>query len=241
MNTWTCTECDNGFPDEAMNFPVGDEARDVCSTCYDSLAERGLIDAGYPVAEYIDPRAAREAETREVARSHGYDHANHVTAYGGDMDATPDVPERYAHLATYYLAAYADGVQDYQDEQAEAEAELELINSTPGNVSAEMAHWYNEDASNDLREAWTDFTEYAGADYVENITPEQFTDEIYQGQQSSLQDFADNLMEDIDDGSWKTAMELLQSRGYHRPDVDEIAWQQDYYMSENGHVFTTSW
>lgn len=203
----------------------------------EDAAER---DAALHDAVAEDARQTLQGGATDRGRSDGWDHANHVTAYGGDMDAEPEVPGRFATVATYYTAAYADGIQDYQTEAADAEEELSLINATPGNVNGEMARWC-DGAETDQREAWADFVEYAGAEFVEAITPDQFESEIYQGQHASMQDFADQQMEDTDDGQWTAAMELLQSRGYHRPDVDEIAWQQDYYMSESGHVFTTNW
>jgi hypothetical protein len=189
MNTWKCTECRQDIPDDQDGYPVDDDARDVCQSCYDGLAETGKINAGYDVTAYAtltdDARKTLEKDAHDTGWSRGWDHANYVTAYGGDMDAEPEVPERFAAVATYYAAAYAEGVRNYQSEEADAEEELGLINSTPGNVNGEMARWY-DGAETDQREAWADFVEYAGADYVETITPDQFESEIYQGQHASM-------------------------------------------------------
>uniref|UniRef100_A0AAU3I7Z9 Uncharacterized protein n=1 Tax=Streptomyces sp. NBC_01393 TaxID=2903851 RepID=A0AAU3I7Z9_9ACTN len=51
----------------------------------------------------------------DVARSQGWDHANYTDAYGGDLDATPEVPARFAHVADAYRTAYAEGVEAFQD------------------------------------------------------------------------------------------------------------------------------
>lgn len=56
----------------------------------------------------------------ERATEDGYDdgwrHAAYVDAYGGDPHAEPDVPQRFAPVATCYAAAYADGVTAYLDD-----------------------------------------------------------------------------------------------------------------------------
>jgi len=57
-----------------------------------------------------------ETEATETGYSHGHAHANYVTAYGGDPHTEPDVPSRFASVATYFTAAYEDGVQAYLDE-----------------------------------------------------------------------------------------------------------------------------
>lgn len=43
----------------------------------------------------------------------GWTHAAYVDAYGGDPYTEPDVPQRFAPVATYYTAAYGDGVTAY--------------------------------------------------------------------------------------------------------------------------------
>ncbi|ONI71141.1 hypothetical protein ALI144C_52430 [Actinosynnema sp. ALI-1.44] len=43
----------------------------------------------------------------------GWTHAAFVDAYGGDPHAEPDIPPRFVTVATYYTAAYNDGVTDY--------------------------------------------------------------------------------------------------------------------------------
>ena len=62
-----------------------------------------------------------EHEATEVGRSHGFNHANYVDAYGGDMDEAPDVPARFASVSSYYEAAYAEGVQEYRDQASDCE------------------------------------------------------------------------------------------------------------------------
>lgn len=56
----------------------------------------------------------REAAT-EVGHTHGVDHANYVDAYGGDLHATPEPPGQFADVPAYYLAGYADGVEDFEN------------------------------------------------------------------------------------------------------------------------------
>ena len=46
----------------------------------------------------------------------GWTHAAYVDAYGGDPHTEPDVPQRFATVATYYTAAYTDGVTAYLDD-----------------------------------------------------------------------------------------------------------------------------
>jgi hypothetical protein len=57
-----------------------------------------------------------ENEAQEIGRSNGYDHANYVEAYGGDMNATPEVPARFADVdESFYLSGYEEGVTNYKE------------------------------------------------------------------------------------------------------------------------------
>ncbi|WP_441248959.1 hypothetical protein [Kitasatospora sp. McL0602] len=75
-------------------------------------------------------------------------------------------------------------------------------------------------------------TQYAahvgGAEYA----VESFED-AYQGQWSSLEDFAHDQLMELDD-EYRAAMEGF--RGW-RPELDVIAWQCDYFITGDGHVF----
>jgi hypothetical protein len=58
-----------------------------------------------------------ETEATEIGYSHGHAHANYtVSVSGGDPHAEPEVPARFESVATYFTAAYEEGVQDYLDE-----------------------------------------------------------------------------------------------------------------------------
>jgi hypothetical protein len=64
---------------------------------------------------------ARELQDQatEFGRDHGRSHAAYVDAYGGDPHAEPDVPARFARVATFYATAYAEGVTAYLDDTAD--------------------------------------------------------------------------------------------------------------------------
>lgn len=57
-----------------------------------------------------------ETAATDTGRDHGWTHAAYVDAYGGDPDAEPDVPARFATVATFYTVAYADGVTAYAED-----------------------------------------------------------------------------------------------------------------------------
>lgn len=57
-----------------------------------------------------------EQEATEAGRSHGWDHANYTNAYGGNLHATPDIPNRFISVRTYYLAGYQEGIERYEDD-----------------------------------------------------------------------------------------------------------------------------
>lgn len=59
-------------------------------------------------------------EATELGRDHGWTHAAFVDVYGGDPCAEPDVPLRFARVATYYTTAYAEGVTAYFDDTADS-------------------------------------------------------------------------------------------------------------------------
>lgn len=66
-----------------------------------------------PSAPVVDsPGLAQEAQERGYDR--GYDHANYVDNVGG-VDLGWTVPERFASVATYYRAAFEDGMAAYRD------------------------------------------------------------------------------------------------------------------------------
>lgn len=54
----------------------------------------------------------------ETGQSRGWDHANYVDAYGGDMDQEPEVPARFGSVATYFTAGFAEGVERFQNGQS---------------------------------------------------------------------------------------------------------------------------
>ena len=58
-------------------------------------------------------------EATDIGHDHGWGHAAYCDAYGGDPDTAPDVPHRFATVATYYTTAYADGVNAYYDDPAD--------------------------------------------------------------------------------------------------------------------------
>lgn len=58
-----------------------------------------------------------EQEATEIGLSRGWSHANYVEAYGGDKDEEPEVPARFASVPTYYTAAYAEGVERFENGQ----------------------------------------------------------------------------------------------------------------------------
>lgn len=60
-------------------------------------------------------RTDLEQEATEIGRSHGFDHANYVNAYGGNLHATPDVPRRFTTVRNFYLSAYEEGIDNYEN------------------------------------------------------------------------------------------------------------------------------
>jgi hypothetical protein len=57
-----------------------------------------------------------EGEAAEVGRSHGWDHANYVNAYGGNLRAVPEVPGRFTTVRDFYLSGYEEGVDSYEND-----------------------------------------------------------------------------------------------------------------------------
>lgn len=57
------------------------------------------------------------AEATVVGHDHGWTHANYVDAYGSGAGTTPEVPAAYRDVPTYYLAAFAEGVERYESRQ----------------------------------------------------------------------------------------------------------------------------
>lgn len=67
--------------------------------------------------------AVLQVEATQVGHSAGYNHANYTEAYGGALKVaeTVEVPERYVPVATFYVAAYLEGQEEYENEQYEDE------------------------------------------------------------------------------------------------------------------------
>ncbi|MDX3663688.1 hypothetical protein PV646_40945 [Streptomyces sp. ID05-26A] len=68
-----------------------------------------------PATPTATPATLCERAT-EAGYHDGWTHAAYVDAYGGDPHTEPDVPQRFAPVATYYTAAYTDGVTTYLDD-----------------------------------------------------------------------------------------------------------------------------
>ena len=61
-----------------------------------------------------------EKEATDAGRERGYDHANYVTAYGGNLEPEEseiEIPLQFLQVPTYYTASYLEGVQEYVNEQ----------------------------------------------------------------------------------------------------------------------------
>lgn len=57
-----------------------------------------------------------ETQATEIGQAHGYNHANYVTAYGGELNTTPEVPLYLRTVKSFYLSAYEGGIADYLEE-----------------------------------------------------------------------------------------------------------------------------
>lgn len=68
-----------------------------------------------PATPTVTPATLCERAT-EAGYDHGWTHAAYVDAYGGDPHTEPDVPQRFAPVATDYAVAYTDGVTTYLDD-----------------------------------------------------------------------------------------------------------------------------
>lgn len=55
-------------------------------------------------------------EATEIGLSRGWSHANYVDAYGGDPNEAPEVPGRFASVESYFISAYEEGVQNFQND-----------------------------------------------------------------------------------------------------------------------------
>lgn len=64
-----------------------------------------------------DPIRELETEATECGFDRGWTHAAFIDAYGGDPHAEPEVPPWFVTAATYYSAAYAEGVHAYLTDQ----------------------------------------------------------------------------------------------------------------------------
>lgn len=58
-----------------------------------------------------------EKEAYEIGRSRGWDHANFVGAYGGDLSESPEVPPRFSDVESFFLSGWEDGVTKYGDSE----------------------------------------------------------------------------------------------------------------------------
>ncbi|GLY68740.1 hypothetical protein [Amycolatopsis taiwanensis] len=67
----------------------------------------------------VDRITELRAEAHGIGHGHGWTHGAFVDAYGGDPDAEPEVPARFAAVASFYTDAYAEGVADYFDDTAD--------------------------------------------------------------------------------------------------------------------------
>lgn len=71
--------------------------------------------AGTARVESEQDKLARLATS--AGREHGWDHANYVDNVSG-VDDGWSVPERFASVATYYEAAFAEGMEKYRETDA---------------------------------------------------------------------------------------------------------------------------
>jgi antirestriction protein len=88
---------------------------------------------------------------------------------------------------------------------------------------AEAVDWVEEHQV----EAVRDWASWLGLDDPEEFTQSRFED-AYQGQYEKAEDHAYQLVEEAYD---------LVDVPFFSLHFDEVAWQQDYYISDSGHVF----
>lgn len=69
----------------------------------------------------LNTTQALEHEATEIGRVHGFNHANYVDAYGGDMDEAPVAPLRFAEVDSFYESGYAEGVESYREQASDCE------------------------------------------------------------------------------------------------------------------------
>jgi antirestriction protein len=83
-------------------------------------------------------------------------------------------------------------------------------------------------------DAFAAYVEYLGGiEFIERAATD-FAD-AYQGEWRSLEDFAHDLMCDVN----PDFMRALVDHNLEF-EIDEIAWQQDYYITDEGYVFRTN-
>jgi hypothetical protein len=69
------------------------------------------------MSENLNESTALAAEATEMGHERGWEHAAFVEAYGGDANEAPEIPARFASVATYYSAAHSEGVERYGNGQ----------------------------------------------------------------------------------------------------------------------------
>lgn len=83
-------------------------------------------------------------------------------------------------------------------------------------------------------DAFAAYVEYVGGfEYVEQAAVD-FAD-AYQGEWGSIEDFAYDLISQVE----PDLMEGLSRLGLQF-EIDTVAWEQDYYMTDEGFVFRTN-
>lgn len=79
------------------------------------------------------------------------------------------------------------------------------------------------------REAFADYLEYLGGIDQLDTASSQFEDR-YRGQYKDMEDFAWSFTEEVSDHGLPNIPGFIIT-------VDVVAWEQDFYISDNGHVF----
>lgn len=62
-----------------------------------------------------------ERQAIEAGEIAGWNHANYVNAYGGDLGEPISVPLTYIDYPTYYEAGFMDGIQEYENDHPDDE------------------------------------------------------------------------------------------------------------------------
>lgn len=56
-------------------------------------------------------------EAHQAGREDGWRHAAYVDAYGGDVTTPPEVPERFASVASWYVSGWTDGIEGFESSE----------------------------------------------------------------------------------------------------------------------------